>query len=145
MHQIFFKYNRKLPGEFCRSALRSLTCCFAAVTGSEFRPGVIAAIQTFETRINVRPHLHFLVTEGGVDEAGAFHKISRIGDSRFEKIVAREVLRFLVHKELLSPEWAQRLLSWRHAVFNVHSRVRAKTRREASPSTPRLSGTPDGR
>jgi len=38
-----------------------------AVTGSELMPGVIAAIQTFGTRINLHPHLHFLVTEGGVD------------------------------------------------------------------------------
>jgi uncharacterized OB-fold protein len=29
-------------------------------------PGVIAAIQTFGTKINFHPHLHFLVTEGGV-------------------------------------------------------------------------------
>ncbi len=37
-------------------------------------PGVIAAIQTFGDRINLHPHLHFLVTEGGVDEA------QRLGD-----------------------------------------------------------------
>jgi hypothetical protein len=36
-----------------------------------------------------------------------------------------------IRKELLSPEWAQRLLSWRHTGFNVHSRVRAKTKKEA--------------
>jgi len=30
---------------------------------------VVAAIQTFGDRINLRPHLHFLVTEGGLDEA----------------------------------------------------------------------------
>jgi hypothetical protein len=41
-------------------------------------PGVIAAIQTYGTRINFHPHLHFLVTEGGVDEAGVFHMVSRI-------------------------------------------------------------------
>jgi Putative transposase len=39
-------------------------------TGRELLPGVIAAIQTFGARINFHPHLHFLVTEGGVDEAG---------------------------------------------------------------------------
>ncbi|MFZ2052617.1 MAG: transposase [Candidatus Aminicenantales bacterium] len=77
------------------------------------------------------PHLHFLVTEGGVDKAGAFHKISRIDDSRLAELFAREVLGFLVHKELLSPEWADRLLSWRHTGFNVHSRVRAKIKRKA--------------
>jgi hypothetical protein len=36
----------------------------------------------------------------------------------------------LVRKELLSPEWAKRILSWRHTGFNVHSLVRAKTKPE---------------
>ena len=66
--------------------------------------GVIAAIQTFGNRINLHPHLHFLVTEGGVDEAGVFHMIPRIDDPRLAEIFAREVLAFLVHKELLSSE-----------------------------------------
>jgi hypothetical protein len=94
-------------------------------------PGIIAAIQTFGCRINFHPHLHFLVTEGGVDKAGVFHKISRIDDSRLAELFAREILGFLVHEELLSPEWADRLLSWRHTGFNVHSRVRARTKKEA--------------
>jgi hypothetical protein len=71
------------------------------------------------------------VTEGGVDESGVFHKVSRIDDTRLTELFAREVLDFLVHQELLSPEWAERLLSWRHKGFNVHSRVRAKTKPEA--------------
>ena len=29
----------------------------------------------------------------------------------------------LVGEELLSPEWAERILSWRHTGFNVHSRI----------------------
>jgi len=131
MLRLFFKYNRKLLGSLCRLALRSLTSYFAAVTGSELMPGVIAAIQTFGTRINFHPHLHFLVTEGGVDQAGVFHKISRIDDSRLAELFAREVLDLLVGKELLNPEWAQRLLSWHHTGFNVHSRVRAKIKKEA--------------
>jgi hypothetical protein len=76
-------------------------------------------------------HLHFLATEGGVDEAGVFHKIPRIDDSRLAEIFAREVLAMLVRKELLSPEWAERILSWRHTGFNVHSLVRTKTKPEA--------------
>ncbi|MCX6563039.1 MAG: transposase zinc-binding domain-containing protein, partial [Candidatus Aminicenantes bacterium] len=50
----------------------------------------------------------------------------RCPDCREERLV-REVLRLLVGKELLSPEWADRILSWPHTGFNVHSRVRAKT------------------
>jgi ribosomal protein S27E len=131
MLRIFFKYNRRLLGELCRCALRSLIRYFEMVAASDIMPGVIAAIQTFGDRINLHPHLHFLVTEGGVDKAGAFHKISRIDDSRLAEIFAREVLRLLVAKGLLSPEWAERILSWRHTGFNVHSRVRARTKTEA--------------
>jgi hypothetical protein len=67
-------------------------------------PGVIAAIQTFGEQINLHPHLHFLVTEGGVDEAGIILKIPRIYNSRLATIFAREVLADLVRKELLSPQ-----------------------------------------
>jgi len=131
MLRSFFRYNRKLLGELCRSALRSLTRYFEIVAGSALTPGVIASIQTFGDRINLHPHLHFLVTEGGVDEAGLFHKIPRIDDSRLAELFAREVLAMLVGKELLSPEWAKRILSWRHTGFNVHSQVRARTKVEA--------------
>ena len=62
MLRIFFKYNRRLLGELCRSALRSLARYFEVSTGSQLMPGVIAAIQTFGNRMNFHPHLHFLVT-----------------------------------------------------------------------------------
>jgi ribosomal protein S27E len=131
MLRIFFKYNRRLLGELCRLALRCLTRYFEVLADSALTPGVIAVIQTFGNRINLHPHLHFLVTEGGVDEAGIFHKIPRIDDSRLAELFAREVLAALVRRELLSPEWAARILSWRHTGFSVHSQVRAKTSVEA--------------
>jgi len=66
-----------------------------------------------------------------VDEAGVFHRIPRIDDSRLAEIFAREVPSMLVRKDLPSPEWAERILSWPHSGFNVHSLVRAKTKPEA--------------
>ena len=38
-------------------------------------------------------------------EAGVFHQIPSLDDSRLMEIFAREVLSFLVGWELLSPEW----------------------------------------
>jgi hypothetical protein len=66
-----------------------------------------------------------------MDEAGVFHKIPRIDDARLAEVFTREVLAFLVGRELLSQGWAERLLSWRHTGFSVHSRVRAKTKPQA--------------
>jgi hypothetical protein len=53
------------------------------------------------------------------------------GGRRSLSLFAREVLGFLVGRELLSPEWAERILAWRHTGSSVHSRVRAKTKKEA--------------
>jgi hypothetical protein len=60
----------------------------------------------------LRRHLHFLVTEGGVDKAGLFHKVPRLDDSRLAELFGREVLADLVGREVLSSEWAERLLSF---------------------------------
>ncbi|MFZ2052619.1 MAG: hypothetical protein WAU81_00345 [Candidatus Aminicenantales bacterium] len=42
MLRIFFKYNRRLLGELCRSALRSRIRYFETVAQGKLRPGVIA-------------------------------------------------------------------------------------------------------
>ena len=44
----------------------------------------------------------------------------------------------------MGPEWAEKILSWRHSGFNVRSRVRARTMKGAAAgSCPRTDG-PDG-
>jgi hypothetical protein len=53
------------------------------------------------------------------------------GEERLAELFAREVLADLVRKELLSPEWGERIHAFRHTGFNVHSLVRAKTSVEA--------------
>jgi hypothetical protein len=129
--RIFFKFRRRLLWELCRSAARALTVYLEALTGEELVPGIFVVVQTFGDRINFHPHLHLLVTEGGVDRAGIFHRLPRLDDARLAEIFAREVLALLVSEGLLSPEWAERILSWRHTGFNVHSRVRVRTKLEA--------------
>jgi len=74
------------------------------MAGTALEPGIVAVIQTFGDRINFHPHLHFLVTEGGVDEAGVFHRLSRFDDTRLGDVFTRELLAFLVGRARLSHE-----------------------------------------
>jgi len=71
----FFKYRRRLLGELCRAAVQTLTVYLEALAGEPLVPGIIVAVQTFGDRINFHPHLHLLVTEGGMDRAGGFHRL----------------------------------------------------------------------
>jgi hypothetical protein len=61
--------------------------------GRPLELGVIAVIQTFGDRINFHPHLHFLVTEGGVDKAGIFQRMSSFDDARLAEVFAKVALR----------------------------------------------------
>jgi ribosomal protein S27E len=131
MLRIFFKYKRRLLGELCRAAVQALLKYFQAATGAELIPGVVAVIQSFGQKINFHPHAHLLVTEGGEDPAGEFHHVASFQDSLLAEIFKREVFSLLLRQELISEALVEKIAGWRHSGFSVHSKVKAKTRKEA--------------
>jgi hypothetical protein len=74
MLRIFFKYNRRLLSSLCRSAIQSLTRYFEVLTGSELRPGVIAAIQklTFVAERPPPPQIAFQEVLMAAETAGEY-------------------------------------------------------------------------
>ncbi len=91
MLRIFFKYNRSLLSSLCLCGREALVKYLKATTRKEIAPGIIAVIQSFGSRMNFHPHLHFLVTEGGTDKQGRFHKVSSFNDSLLCRFFTREV------------------------------------------------------
>jgi len=102
MLRIFFKYNRSLLSSLCRCGKEALEKYFKATTCKEITPGIIAVIQSFGSRINFHPHLHFLVTEGGADKQGRFHKVSSFNDSLLCRFYTREVFLLLLGRQLIN-------------------------------------------
>jgi hypothetical protein len=131
MLRIFFKYKRRLLGELCRAAVQALLKYLQAATGTELRPGVVASIQTFGQKINFHAHLHLLVTEGGKDSEGIFHHLASFQDNLLAEFFSREVFSFLLREEFISETVVEKISGWHHTGFNVHSKVRAQTRKEA--------------
>jgi hypothetical protein len=81
---------------------------FHTATGLEIMPGVVSVIQTFGDRINFHPHIHVLVTEGGIAPNGAFHHVCRFHDEAIDtchlKITfqaERPLPSHVIHQELL--------------------------------------------
>ena len=127
----FFRYNRALLGDLCLSAIRAITLYMKARADRDLMPGVVAVIQTFGNRLNFHPHLHMLVTEGGRTKDGSFQPAPIFNDTALTRIFAHEVLGLLVSKDLISPETEEKILSWRHTGFNVHSKVRTTSTEDA--------------
>ena len=88
-------------------------------------------IQSFGSQINLHPHLHFLVSEGGSDWEGSFRRVSSFNDDLLREIFTREVFSLLFRKQLINLTLVQKILHWRHTGFHVHSQVRALNKPEA--------------
>jgi hypothetical protein len=71
------------------------------------------------------------VTEGGTSREVFFHKISRFHDERIQALFTHEVFSLLLRKKLVGLPLVEKILRWRHTGFNVHSQVRATSKREA--------------
>ncbi len=130
MLRIFFKYNRSLLSGLCLCGKKTLVKYYKAVTGRELTPGIIAVIQSFGNSVNFHPHLHFLVSETGQDREGRFHSVSRFNDDLLREIFTREVFSFLIRKQLINQDFVEKILSWRHTGFNVHTGVRTTSKEE---------------
>ena len=117
--------------DLCLSAVHTLVKFFHTATDLELMPGVVAVIQTFGDRINFHPHIHVLVTEGGTAPDGAFQRVCRFHDEVIQEIFTHEVFSLLLRKKLIGLPLVQKILSWRHTGFNVHSQVRAESKSEA--------------
>jgi len=130
MLRLFFRFRRSLLSSLCLAAVKALLKYLKFVTGRELMPGVVAMIQTFGDRINFHSHIHVLITEGGTALDGAFHRISNFNDGLIQQLFTCEVFYLLLAEKLIGLSLMQKILSWRHAGFNVHSKVRTRDRKE---------------
>jgi ribosomal protein S27E len=131
MLRLFFRFKRKLLNSLCLSAVRTLVKFLHTATGLELMPGVVAVIQTFGDRINFHPHIHVLITEGGTAPDGSFRRVPRFHDEVIQEIFTHEVFSLLLRKKLIGIPLVRKIHNWRHTGFNVHSQVRAQTKRDA--------------
>jgi hypothetical protein len=120
---------RKLLSGLCLCGKQALRKYLQAAIGKEITPGIIAVIQSFGSKINLHPHLHFLLTEGGEAQDGHFHKFSRFDDSLIAKFFSREVFSMLLHEGLINLELVQKILRWLHTGFNVHTKGQGKNQK----------------
>jgi len=94
-------------------------------------PGVVAVIQSFGENITFHPHAHLLVKGEGEDSEGIFHYLSEFRDILLAEFFKHGVFVFLLRQELISDALVEKILALRHSGFSIHSKVKAKTRREA--------------
>ncbi len=133
-------------GELAGCAWRALQLYLTAYfNGADVTPGAVGFVQTAGELLNFHPHVHVLVTDGGFTPDGTFRPLAWFRSQHVERLFRAEVLRMLLHKELISEAIVDSLLSWRHSGFSAHGAVAARSLMispdaaepsERDPSTP---------
>ena len=123
--RIYFRFERRLLGELCRAAARTVITVYRAASGRpDAVPGMVGAIQTFGQLIHAHPHIHALVTEGVFLPEGTFLPLPKLATEPFLKLWEQEVFALLLAEGKITEEVVANMRSWKHSGFSVDQSVR---------------------
>lgn len=119
----YFLHHRELLGELCRAAWQTVREMMVAAAGERIRPGMVAVVQTFGSKINFHPHIHAIVSRGGWTAGGQWVPVASVDPHAAELLFQHKVLALLRDKELIDHDRIALLLSWKHSGFSIHNSV----------------------
>jgi len=118
----YFLFHRELLVELARLAYDTVhEMMAAAVDEPHARPGMVAVIQTFGSSLKWNPHIHAIVTRGVFHDDDSWQPVPYVDSHKAELVFRHKVLRLLRHKDLITEERINLLLSWRNSGFAVHN------------------------
>ena len=98
---------------------------YREVSGKEISTGMVITHQTFGDMLRWNPHFHAILLEGGFDDDdGTFVYLPFSGLEKMTEYFRRTVLEFFTDKKLLTEQFAQNLLAWKHSGFSIDNSVR---------------------
>ena len=115
----FYK-DRKLLEELCRCAWASLRDYVQSRLGPGSAAGAILTIQTWGEHLRPHAHLYGLVSDTAWNRDGSVDSIGGFDSSLLSRLFQHRVLEMMVAQHRLSPEFAERLLSWSPSGFGVY-------------------------
>lgn len=99
-YRVVWQYNRELMSKLLFDAARdTLTQVLGSLRFGGYSPGIIATLHTWGRQMNLHPHIHCLVTAGGLSNKGTWKES---GDFLAPGRVLRQVYRAKVQSVLKS-------------------------------------------
>jgi Putative transposase len=87
----YFEACPRLLGEMVKAGVETVKTVMSRAVGCELEIGVIAVIQTAGRASNYNPHLHMMVTGGGIDQEGKWQEVKAISYDYLHRQWQREL------------------------------------------------------
>ena len=133
---VLWQFNRKLFAEKLMTAAReSLEQLLADPKHLGAKPGIISALHTWGRTLCIHPHVHCLVTAGGVDAEGRFIKSQRsellpyrVLHAKFRGKLCAFLKQAVASGDLVIPPWMTAAKC--HSLLNRMGRIQWNVRQE---------------
>jgi hypothetical protein len=73
-----FETSPRRLSELVKAGVETLKVVMSGAVGRELQIGAVAVVQTAGRASNYNPHLHLMVTGGGIDEAGKWQEVNTV-------------------------------------------------------------------
>jgi len=116
-----FRRHRGLLKRLCSIAQKTVTDLYRiALDLPKGQPAFFMALHTFGEYLDFHPHLHALVADGLVDEAGEWHPAPELPTHVLAELLRARIFAELLRHKLISLELVAKMKTWKHSGFDVH-------------------------
>ena len=118
--RVFLRYDPRLFGRL----IFSLIAQFYSAAAARPISAAVLAYQPFGEALRFNPHFHALILEGGFDPNGQFYFLPIRDTARLAQLLRQRTVGLFLKLGLISEQFAETLLCWRHSGFSVDNSVR---------------------
>jgi hypothetical protein len=102
----YFQESPRLLSELVKAGVETLSVVMSRAAGQKLRLGVVAVVQTAGRASNYNPHLHLMVTGGGIDEAGKWQEVKTVSYDFLHREWQRQLFARLEEQLRTATIWA---------------------------------------
>lgn len=122
--RVFLRYDLRLFGRISRLIFSLIAQFYSAAAARPLSTAAVLAYQPFGDALRFNPHFHSLILEGGFDSKGQFYYLPIHDTARLAQLLRQRTVGMFLELGLISEQFAETLLRWRHSGFSVDNSVR---------------------
>ncbi len=122
--RVFLRHDQRLFAMLSRFIFSLIAEFYSAAAGRSITTAAVVAYQSFGDSLRFNPHFHALILEGGFDSLGQFYYLPIHDTARLAECPRRRTVGLFMKLGLISQQFAETLLCWKHSGFSVDNSVR---------------------
>ncbi len=122
--RVFLRHDQRLFAELARLIFNLIAQFYSTAAGTPISTAAVVAHQPFGDLLRFNPHSHALILEGGFDSRGRFYHLPIRDTARMAQCLRQRTVGLFLKLALITPQFAETLLCWKHSGFSVDNSVR---------------------